>query len=1250
MFGNRDLGYLNLQGSGPNPRTERKKPGRFVDGMLLWWGVLLPATALLAEANGHFCARHYFDPLPTNWHTLLFALVPFTNLLAWWSLRYDLSPHYAFMLFCNGMAVGVAILYSLMFLPLTHVSLVGIIFFGVGLLGLAPLLSLLSLMKGGAVVAGQAEGRTYFNAHHVKHIGHLLVLTAVIAVETPSTFTRIALGMAAKPESRQQGLDLLRAFGNQEVMLRACYERSGRATDIVGSLYESHEPLPIETARDLFYRVTGRTFNSFPIPDSARATMRHAGFLADDGIEGVVDDEFDLDPDIAGEMVSGVSRGLSVCKSEMTGEVDADAAVAKFDWYLNFNNKSKFDREIRTRVKIPRGGVVNRASLIVDGKEYEAQITVKSLAREIYRAAVAEKKNPLLISTCGTDAVLIQAFPVPPANMREVKLHIGVVAPLELDRNGLGVVALPQFEERNFQISASHNVTIGSNSNLQADFKDLKLTKSDDGRSMLSGSLDPSGLATGNGIIHTGRHVDRIAFYAPDTFAGSGHIVTEKIEVAPPVIPHSLTAVIDGSAAMGQHLNGIADAFNSLPAEVRLSVVFVRDGRREHFDGERSEIVNSLKRLPCLGGQVDDADLAQALSDASATGQTVLWIHGAQPISSGYKEYVQQQISNTRGRTLLYDMQIVTGPDQLLDGMETATSVNKVAHIGTPEEDLKYLFDTWSGKANSYRFVRQEGEPAPVTATSKVDAPPACHKVGELEYCTFGTPSPSASAHAVPAGANLAMPELAQLMAYDRILTDLNNGDDNSKREAIELADRYHIVTPMSSAVLVTDIPELRCVYPGRAGQNQTNIVDSCRDVTLNFLRSLKNNIARDANTFDGERATSRQSRCDMEEVSAEKRLAKDAGREQAPDSLDTLGGRSSRGQKADIEKLESKKQSSQSTDSQLNDNDSYPIRGPGDVRFYDYHPRFPAAASLGPAGKESNKQKGQLTEGYPLPSAASPSPTPMPVSRVACKPNAHRLAVPMEGSSSSEPRSTDEISSASGDKVFPQSPAGFAPKTNSAAGQKESAQRPTAGMLSDQSASGSYGQAGGSVGIAMGGKSEVASNWAPAPAAQPVPPSSGNHKNGLSASTGFASSPYPSSGPFGSTAATGNQRNNTGNFTGAQTLQGANANAPQRAKSPVDDSPLVSDFRSVPQGELNRPARPSQMSANEQSTRSTSVVLNGATNGTMAPSAVDKKSAEEAPAEAPLVPESDTYLLLAAAMGVLGLVIWRNRRVTPKA
>lgn len=821
MFGDADLGYVNLNGSDPVAKIgTKKKTGGFVDGMLFWWGIVFPLGALVLESNAHFCAKQFFDPLPTSGHAMLFALIPVTNFLAWASLRWDMSPHFAFMLFCNGMAVGVAILYTLMFLPITHISMLGVFYFGLGLLGLAPLLSLISLIKGGSLLAKSSQSATYVNGHHVKHLGHLLVLTLVIAVETPSTFTRVALGMASKPETRQQGLDLLRAFGSQEVMLRACYERSGRATDIVGSLYESHDPLPVEKARDLFYRVTGRTFNSFPIPESARATMRNAGFLQDDGIEGAVDDEFDLDPDIAGEMVSGVSRGLSVSKSDLSGTVDANAAIAKFDWYLDFKNKSKFEREVRTRIKLPHGGVVNKASLIVNGKEYEASITVRSLAREIYRQAVAQKKNPLLVSTTGTDSVLVQVFPVPPSNLREVKLHLGVVAPLELDRQRQGVVVLPQFEERNFQLSAPHNIALTSSGELKADFKDLKVAKDEQGGKItLSGSLDPSKLASGDGIIHASRNPAATSFTAADTWQGVGHIALEKIEEVNAVAPRKLIAVIDGSGTMGTSINAIADSFNNLPDETELSVYFVRDDKKEHLTGNRGEVINQLKQLPCSGGQIDGQELLDALQESWSSDSSVLWIHGAQPVESPYKTAIQSIIKSAGNRTLLYDMQILSGPNQILDGMESVASIQTLPHTGQIEEDLKLLFDGWSNKVKPYRIVRSQMAPEVAIASTS----PNNKAVGDLVYSTFDDNAPpSVVKPATVSGAAPTMSDLAQLMAYDRVLQDMRANTYQSKQDAINLAARYHIVTPMSSAVLVTEVPELNCSAELSRQRNQS--------------------------------------------------------------------------------------------------------------------------------------------------------------------------------------------------------------------------------------------------------------------------------------------------------------------------------------------------------------------------------------------------------------------------------------------
>ncbi len=441
------------------------------DRLLLFGGVILPIAAALFESTTHFCARLFFDPFPSANHLVMFLLIPLSNFMAWNVKRRDMSRHFFFMALSSGMAAGIAVMYSVMFLPILGLSLLFSLAFGFGLLGLAPLIAIPCTMRSGALVCNAATKQTYFDPHQVKHIGHLIILVMVVAIELPSTMTRINLGLAADPASAARGVTWLRKYGSQEVMLRACYERSGRATDILGSIYESAHPLNIDHARRIFYRVTGKPFNSVPIPAAARATIQHAGLATDvAGVNAKVDDEFDLDGDIAGETVSGVSRGLSASACSVEGAIDPDALVSKIKWSIDFQNASRYDREARAKVLLPRGGVVTAASVVVDGMERNATLMLRGLARVKYVRSVAatvKKKDPLLVSTSGPDEILLQCFPVQPG--KPLRVNLTIVCPLTLDEKEKGVLGFPIVVERNFQFSAPVQISLESKRQLSSD-------------------------------------------------------------------------------------------------------------------------------------------------------------------------------------------------------------------------------------------------------------------------------------------------------------------------------------------------------------------------------------------------------------------------------------------------------------------------------------------------------------------------------------------------------------------------------------------------------------------------------------------------------------------------------------------------------------------------------------------------------------------------------------------------------------
>ncbi len=450
----------------------------------LLFGVLLPIAAMVVESNFHLLAENFFDPFPSPAHLVLFALIPFSNFLLWLAGRRDMSQYYGFMALASGMAMGVGILYSVMCLPLAPIFCFYSLACGFGLLGLAPLLSIPCSFAAGKTVTSLAHARgTYFDAHQVEHIGHLIVLIMVVAVELPSTLTRInlseaishkvqphvaAYNLVAQTPENLKAIEWLRRYGNREVLLRACYEHSGKATDILGSLYESGHPIAVSAAREVYYKVTGKPFNTEPIPASFRATIKHNGALSPtDPLTGGVDDEFDLDTGVAGENVSGMARGLALNAANLSGKVDAEGSLAQLTLSFDFENTSKYDREARAQILLPPGGVVSHANLTVNGVSRDAVIVSRSLARQQYQAAVQEKRDPLLVSYSGIDKVLVQCFPVAPGETMKVTLDIA--APLTYIDKQKAVLELPRFSERNFAVKGEMALELVSDGEIKLD-------------------------------------------------------------------------------------------------------------------------------------------------------------------------------------------------------------------------------------------------------------------------------------------------------------------------------------------------------------------------------------------------------------------------------------------------------------------------------------------------------------------------------------------------------------------------------------------------------------------------------------------------------------------------------------------------------------------------------------------------------------------------------------------------------------
>src|SRR5215475_10861529 len=121
-------------------KPRRGQPGPF----LIFTGLVLPSVAILVELTSGICAKMFFDPLPTVWHKILVITVPLANLLVIHGLWWNDAEYHRRLGLANGLAVAVSTFYTIIYLPITPLALLALLFAGLGLLGLAPVLSLIA--------------------------------------------------------------------------------------------------------------------------------------------------------------------------------------------------------------------------------------------------------------------------------------------------------------------------------------------------------------------------------------------------------------------------------------------------------------------------------------------------------------------------------------------------------------------------------------------------------------------------------------------------------------------------------------------------------------------------------------------------------------------------------------------------------------------------------------------------------------------------------------------------------------------------------------------------------------------------------------------------------------------------------------------------------------------------------------------------------------------------------------------------
>jgi len=730
-------------------------------------GVLFPAAVLVLEVTTNMCGEMFFDPVPTYLHVLLVALVPAANLLVWLVARGYGAEWIKAIGLLNGVAVGISAFYCVLFIPLVPVALIAILW-GLGLLPLAPFFSLWAAIRARLYLRANFQNTAGHRLHGV-WFGIALSFVAIVVAELPGTVTRVGLKLASSPksETRLTGIRLLRNFGSQDLLQRACYRRSGLMTDPVSALVSVGDPLLPAKAREVYYQVTGQTFNSVPVPRFATrfGLARYRG---------------PFDPVSSARSIGPQVPGLSLESSRLDGSLDSDAALGYLQWTLEFRNESDRQQEARAQILLPQGAVVSRLTLWIDGEEREAAFAARGQVSKAYQEVVRKRRDPVLVTTNGPDRILMQCFPVEPRG-GTMKIRMGITLPMHVMTRETAQVRLPSVLERNFDVpdKSLHLIWIESKHKLGSKASALVPEKPSPEVFALRGSLseqelnDPAGA-----VVIADRNPQITKAWNADLGQDDGEAILQSVTQQPVPMPRQVVLVIDGSLNMARFRKEIIDALDDLPEGIEIAALVASDDVIEIAEAGRKGskdlyemIGHRIAGLHFLGGCDNLPALARAWDLATkVTDSAVVWIHSPQPLLMEPVETLKQRWERRPDGPMLYEIQTANGPNRIIENLECLARFQSIPRFGKLSDDLRRFFDGWRLQNDGLRLVRHR--------TPLADVP----FQNDVKHTS---------------------PHLVRLWAYGEVLRLCSLRGSETDSQAVALAAKYQLVTPKTGAVVL---------------------------------------------------------------------------------------------------------------------------------------------------------------------------------------------------------------------------------------------------------------------------------------------------------------------------------------------------------------------------------------------------------------------------------------------------------------
>lgn len=711
-------------------------------------GVVLPLLAFLLEAVTGICGDDFLDPMPTWWHATLVLYVPLAN--AWLLYRCQKfetrSPGATTLAWSdriNAVATGIAACYALAFLPLTPFALLALVVFGLGLLPLAPLLSLIS-----ALLLRRTWRRLVQASGDTPPRGHWHVLTGIAAVVvacTPTLLTDLAVRRLAEDQASSLALSWLRqAASEQQLLEKSAGHRPSNLWHELTALVPPQ--LAYATA---YYRVTGQ------VPEGTR--LRKRGLLRTEPDNRA----WTWDAEQGEQRIGGPQPHLALIESKLESAVDAATATGYTEWTLVFENAHQFQQaEARALIQLPSGGVVSRLTLWVNGEEREAAFGGRNQVTQAYQAVVRQRRDPVLVTDQGADRVLMQCFPVPP-NRGEMKIRLGITYPLALSADGNATAVWPRFITQNFATGVDFQHTAWATTNGTILTESAALPRDRLNAQRVRGQLTSAQLAGGQGSFTIIGQMGSVAHAeVPDS---SGRLVRQTF-TSRPGAGNDLVIVLDGSASMAATGQALAQALANLPHDTELDLWLSGDRLRRAPSKNPFESAAWLRAQSFVGGQDDTAALLAAYDAIQGRPHaTLLWIHGPQPITWTNPAPLVQRFARPSSPVSLCDYSKGWSGNPRLTELAAATSVRRIDPLG-------------EGVAEMTRVLREVLEPS-WAAERSLAAPD-------------DIPTTRGSRH------------LGRLWAREEV-DRLLRGDRPRRAEAVLLAQKSQLVTSVTGAVVL---------------------------------------------------------------------------------------------------------------------------------------------------------------------------------------------------------------------------------------------------------------------------------------------------------------------------------------------------------------------------------------------------------------------------------------------------------------